>query len=145
MNEPDEEVVTAVGDDELQDATDEVLFSTQAEVDVSEDSRFQRAVQQADRFIDDRLLVLRRRRQTLEKKAADARLRRDGAAGSDARTSADKAILAIETTLLEVEAAISQLENRDDETFQRYRDHIHRRRYTPPRAELMFDLDLELR
>lgn len=144
MREPDEPIGTAIGDDEFQDASDEVLFSIQAQVDVEEEARFQRAVQQADRFIDDRLLVLRRRRQALETKIEDARLRREGAAGSDARTSADKAILAVETTLLEVEAAISQLENRDDETFQRYRDHIHRRRYTPPRAEVMFDLDLEL-
>jgi len=136
--------LSTISDDDLQDATDETLFSLQSTVDADEQKRFERAEQQADRFIEDRLLVLRKRRQTLETKMEEGRLRRDGATGSEARSEAERALLNVETSLEEVKGAIERLENRDDETFQRYQEHIHRRRYTPPRVELLFDLDLEL-
>ena len=57
-----------VTDDELQDATDETLFALQATVDADEQKRFDRASRQADRFIEDRLLVLRRRRNSRNRK-----------------------------------------------------------------------------
>jgi superfamily II DNA or RNA helicase len=135
--------VSTITDDTMQDATDEVLFSIQSTVDANEQKRFQRAVQQADRFIEDRLLVLRRRRQVLEDRLDEARLRRDGATGSEGRSEAERLLLNVETTIAEVDGAIERLENRDDETFQRYQEHIHRRRYTPPRVDQLFDLDLE--
>jgi SNF2-related domain/Helicase conserved C-terminal domain len=136
--------LSAISDDDLQDATDETLFSLQSTVDADEQKRFERAEQQAERFIEDRLLVLRRRGQSLETKMEEGRLRRDGATGSEARSEAERALLNVETSLEEVKGAIERLENRDDETFQRYQEHIHRRRYTPPRVEPLFDLDLEV-
>ena len=144
MRDSEQPLLSTISGDALQDAADETLFSIQSSVDADEDARFQRAVLQADRFIEDRLLVLRRRRQTLQDRIDDARQRRDGAAGSQARTEAERALLNVETSLSEVEGAIQRLENREDETFQRYQDHIHRRRYTPPRVDPIFDLDLEV-
>lgn len=138
------EPMISISDDDLQDATDEALFSIQSSVDVDEQKRFDRAAQQADRFIEDRLLVLRRRRQTLERRIDEARARRDGATGSAARSEAEQALVHVETALVEVDGAIERLENREDETFQRYQEHIHQRRYTPPRVDQLFDLDLEV-
>jgi hypothetical protein len=51
-------------------------------------------------------------------------------------------VLSVETSLAEVDGAVHRLESRDDETFQQYQQHIHRRRYTPPRVERLFDVDL---
>ena len=42
---------------------------------------------------------------------------------------AERSLLSVETALTEVDGAIERLENRDDETFQRYQEHIHRRRH----------------
>jgi hypothetical protein len=144
MRASTEPMNSTISDDALQDATDEALFSIQSSVDVDEQKRFERAAQQADRFIEDRLLVLRRRRQTLEKRIDEARARRDGATGSSARSEAEHSLLNVETALVEVDGAIERLENREDETFQRYQEHIHQRRYTPPRVDQLFDLDLEV-
>lgn len=144
MRASTESMTSTISDDALQDATDEALFSIQSSVDVDEQKRFERAAQQADRFIADRLLVLRRRRQTLEKRIDEARARRDGATGSAARSDAEHSLLNVETALVEVDGAIERLENREDETFQRYQEHIHQRRYTPPRVDQLFDLDLEV-
>jgi ERCC4-related helicase len=136
--------IPSISDDALQDAAEEALFSIQSSVDAEEQKRFQRAVQQADRFIEDRLMVLRRRRQTLQEKIDATRARRDGAIGSTARSEAERSLLAVETALTEVDGAVERLENREDETFQRYLEHIHQRRYTPPRVDQLFDLDLEV-
>jgi hypothetical protein len=135
--------LSSVSDDELQDATDETLFTLQSTVDAEEQKRFDRASRQADRFIEDRLLVLRRRRSSLLQRADQARQRRDGATGSEARTDAERALLSLDTQLAELEGSIGQLENRNDDTFQRYLAHIQRRRFAPPLIERVFDLDLE--
>ena len=87
--------------------------------------------------------MLRRRRSSLLERAQQARQRRDGATGSEARTDAERALLSLETQLAELSGSIGQLENRNDDTFQRYLAHIQRRRFAPPVIERVFDLDLE--
>jgi len=131
-----------VDEDALSDAEQEVMFAVQAEVDADEQKRFERASLQAERYIEDRVLVLKRRRRGLEDRLEQARGRRDGATGSEARSDAERAVLSVETDLAEVNGGIHRLENRDDATFQQYQQHIHRRRYTPPRVERLFDLDV---
>jgi hypothetical protein len=134
----------SLGDDALQDAVDETLFAVQAAVDGDEQKRFERAAQQADRYVEDRLLVLRNRRRSLMEKLDASRLRRDGATGSVARSEIEQQLFQLETDLTEVDGSIDRLERRDDPTFRRYQEHIHRRRYTPPRVQPLFDLDLEV-
>jgi adenine-specific DNA-methyltransferase len=131
-----------VSDDVLQDATDEILFSVQSSVDAAEHTRFERAQQQADRFVEDRLLVLKKRNRTLVERLEQARLRRDGAAGSEARTEAERALVSAQVALDEVEGAIGRLERHDDATLRAFQEHIHQRRYAPPHIEHLFDVDL---
>lgn len=135
--------LSSVTDDALQDATEETLFGMQLSVDADEQKRFDRASRQADRFVEDRLLVLRRRRNALLERAEQARQRRDGATGSEARTEADRALLLLDTQMAELDGSIGRLESRNDDTFQRYLAHIQRRRFAPPVVEHVFDLDLE--
>jgi adenine-specific DNA-methyltransferase len=135
-------IVSSVTGEVLEDATEEVLFSVQSAVDAAEQKRFDRALQQAERFVEDRLLVLKRRRRTVAERLEQALLRRDGATGSEARSEAERAVLSAQTSLEEVEGAIHRLEKRDDETFCRYQDHIQQRRYAPPRVEHLFELEL---
>jgi hypothetical protein len=132
----------SVSEEVLEDATQEVLFSVQAVVDAAEHGRFERALQQAERFIEDRLLVLNKRRRALVERLEQTQLRRDGATGSAARTDAERAVMAAQIPLDEVEGAIARLEQRDDETFRSYQEHIQRRRYTPPRVEHVFDMEV---
>ena len=140
MREISQPKIVDVDEDALADAEQEVIFEVQAAVDADEQKRFERASQQAERYIEDRLLVLRRRRQGLTERLEQARARRDSAPGSEARSEAERAVLSVETSLAEVDGAVHRLESRDDETFQQYQQHIHRRRYTPPRVERLFDV-----
>jgi hypothetical protein len=142
MRDPGALPAIALEDADMQDAADQALFEIQSAVDVEEQKRFERASEQAERFIEDRLLVRRRRRKTLLERIEQARQRRDGAAGSEARTDAESSLLRLSTELEELDAAIACLENRDDATYQRYVEHIQRRRYAPPAVDRLFDLDL---
>lgn len=128
----------------VDDAVAEVLFALQREVDAAEHQRFERAMWQANRFIEDRLLVLTRRRSAAQAKLEAAQQRWESATGSDARTAAEQAKLKAETTLEELSGAIEKLQGRDDETFQRHLTHIEGRRYGPPTVETLFDLDMEI-
>jgi adenine-specific DNA-methyltransferase len=134
----------SVSDEVLRDATEELLFLAQAEVDSAEQERFERALQQAERFVEDRLLVLKKRRQLLAERLERAEQRRDGATGSVARSEAELAVREASEALDEVLSGIGRLERREDETFRRFQDHIQRRRYAPPRVEHLFDAELSI-
>lgn len=128
----------------VEDAVAEVLFGMQREVDEAEHLRFERAMWQANRFIEDRILVLTRRRNAAQERLEAAQQRWESATGSDARTAADEAKLKAETALEELAGAIEKLDGRDDETFRRHLTHIEGRRYRPPTVETLFDLDVDI-
>jgi Helicase conserved C-terminal domain/SNF2-related domain len=132
----------AIAEEVLADAVDETLFTLVSSVDSAEHVRYERAQRQAERFLDDRLLVLRRRREALAERCAEAKRRRDAATGSESRSDAESALAAAGSVLDEVEGAIHRLEQHDDDTFRAFQEHIHERRYTQPRVDHLFDLDL---
>ena len=41
-----------------------------------------------------------------------------------------------------MQAAVERLERRDDATFQRFQDHIQRRRVAPPEIISLFEMEL---
>jgi hypothetical protein len=135
-------LATSVDPEALGDAVEETLFGMQSAVDAAEQSRFERAMRQGERYVDDRLLVLKRRRQELARRLELAQTRREGATSSEGRTEAEGAVLSAQVAIDEVDGAIGRLENRDDETYRQFTSHIHERRYCPPRVEHLFDVTL---
>ncbi len=136
------EVVTTIKSEAMEDAVEEILFAMQSTVDAAEQARFEKASRQSERFIADRLLVLRRRRQDAARRLEQAQLRWAGATSADARTEAERALRSAQVAIEEIDGGIERLENRDDETFRRFNAHIHERRYSPPRVEHVFDVTL---
>ena len=67
--------------------------------------------------------------------------RRDAALGADARSRAEDRIRRLERELSDVEDRIERLTARDDSDYERWRSAAHRRRYEPPRAARLFDLE----
>jgi adenine-specific DNA-methyltransferase len=128
----------------MEDAVDETIFSLQAAVDAAEHARFERAMRQGERYLDDRLLVLRRRRQQNLERLERVQHRRDGAMGPQAREEAEQVVIAAQLALDENDNAIESLERRDNETFRKFEAHIQQRRYAPPRMEALFELALDI-
>jgi hypothetical protein len=132
----------AVDELTMQDAQDELLFELQASLEAAEHQRFERALLQAERFIEDRLLVLKSRRTRLQERIQAANQRYDSATGAQARNEVQEDLTKLQLELDEVEGSMERLEQRDDETFRAYNEHIHQRRYAPPRVTTLFDLEL---
>ncbi len=122
------------------DAQEQALFLLQAEVDTAEHRRFEAASLQAERFLDDRLLVLKKAQRAIEGRIEKAEQRRDGAIGAEARTDAERVLRSAAADLEVVQQKIAKLQVRDDTRYQKYLQHIQARRYTAPRVELLVDM-----
>ncbi|MDP3237092.1 MAG: SNF2-related protein [Myxococcales bacterium] len=133
---------TRVDEALMLDAQEQALFLLQADVDNAEHRRFEAASLQAERFLDDRLLVLKKTQRLIDARIEKAEQRRDGAIGSEARTDAERVLRAAGTELELVQQKIAKLNARDDHRYQRYLEHIQARRYTAPRVELLVDMDV---
>ncbi len=133
-----------VPEESVQDAVDLLLFGLQSSLDAAEQERFERAQLQAHRFLEDRLLVMKRRRQGLLERMGELRRRQDSAVGAAARTEVEQEMLRVQTSIDEVDGAMRRLEERDDETFRAFYDHIHKRRYTPPEVTTLFEMGMVL-
>ena len=134
---------SSIDDVTLQDAAEETLFSVQSNVDDREQKRFERAQQQADRYVEDRLLVLQKRRLTLAARLEYAQQRQQGATGSVARTEADaRCRVRCRRRSTRSRARSRGSNGATTQLFRRYQEHIQQRRYTPPQVERVFDLEL---
>jgi adenine-specific DNA-methyltransferase len=134
----------AVADEVIADASEEVLFALRPAIDEAERLRFERASRQIEQFIEDRLLVLKRRREEALTALAAKRLQLEGAVGSERRSETERAVESAETGLEKIEGMIQLLERGEDSTFRRSQEHLLRRRYAVPQVEVLFDLEVAL-
>ena len=126
---------------DLDEVVDEELFFDQAHAAGAEAKAFSRALDQLDQYVEDRLLVLRRGQREISGQLKQAEERRDAALGADARSRAEDRIRRLERELSEVDDRIERLAARDDSDYERWRADAHRRRYAPPRAARLFDVE----
>jgi hypothetical protein len=50
----------------------------------------------------------------------------------------------LQAAIEEAEGGMTRLEQRDDQTFRAFYEHIHRRRYAPPQVSVLYDMGLVL-
>lgn len=133
----------ALGAD-LEDAIEASVFRDQTEVAVYEQQRFERSIEQIDRYVEDQLMVLKRRRHEQMEAMSAAEARRDAALGSEARTQAEERMRAIESEVDRTDAEIRRLEEREDQKYREWRERAHERRYRPPEALRLLDVEFVL-
>jgi adenine-specific DNA-methyltransferase len=131
----------AIDAQDIEDAVDEAVFCDQAAVARAEQDRFDRAMQQLERYADDQALVLRRRLHELQRRLEEAQGRHAAAAGADARARAEEQIRQLEEQLALLDARRRQLETRQDAEYQRWRDQVHQRRFAPPTHQQILDVE----
>ncbi len=122
----------------LDDAVDEAAFVDQREVEKSEQTYFEQALGQLERFVEDKILVCRRERSSLAEKLRAARARRDGVVGSTERERVEADIARLQARDESLEQRINALESREDEVYRKWRDEYHGRRYQPPSMKRLF-------
>jgi superfamily II DNA or RNA helicase len=135
------ELATRVSDAEMAEAVEEALFLDEREVSRLEHALFDRAMVQLERFIDDRVLILKRSRAELVRRIQGSRRDREAAAGSEARGRVEALLVRSERELEGLEAELARLQARDDEGYRRWRQHAYERRYAPPEREPILEAE----
>jgi hypothetical protein len=116
----------------LAEALDEAMYEDQRQIEPAEQEHFARSVGQLERFVEDKILVLSRQRKVLADQIRAARKRRDEVVGSDVRARVEERLVALSDRDAALERTIRALHSREDEDYQRWRDHHHELRYRPP-------------
>ena len=64
-----------------------------------------------------------------------------GCLGADARAKAEGRLRQLEAELEDLDVNVERLIARDDDDYGKWKTHAHQRRYEPPHAERLFDLE----
>jgi hypothetical protein len=128
----------------VDDFLEELVFTDQIEVARDEQRPFERKLEQVERYVEDQLMVLRRRLSTAREALRTAEDRRDAALGADLRSQAESRVRAIQEEIDDIEGEVARLETRDDAEYQRWRQHVQERRDKPPEVTRILDVEFVL-
>ncbi|MBA3541648.1 MAG: hypothetical protein H0T79_18685, partial [Deltaproteobacteria bacterium] len=128
----------------LDDALDEVLFDELGDVGKREQPRFEQTIEQIERFMSDRILLLVRQRDAAIARVARSETQRDAAVGFDARDRAEQALRKAQTEIEQLDGEITRLRAGDDDRYRQWRQHTQDRRYAKPEFHPIFDAEFEI-
>ncbi len=134
----------ALTPEELDEVVDEEIFLDESEVAKRDQASFEKAIDQLDQYMEDRALLLRRRRSDLTKRIATAEAKRDRALGADARSEAAKKLENLELQAEEVDQSLDRIATRQDADYEKWKKHAHNRRYRSPSVKRLFTVEFEL-
>jgi superfamily II DNA or RNA helicase len=138
------EVASGIPDELIEDFLDEAVFLDQEEVESGERARFAAALARLERSVEDRLLILRRRLTELEKRKRSTLAERDRALSVDARETAERTLMRLDTEGSEIEMALADLEQRTEEAYRTRRDSLTLRRTPAPSVERLVDVGFQV-
>jgi ERCC4-related helicase len=128
----------------VDDLLEELVFADQTQVACDEQRPYERKLEQIERYVEDQLMVLRRRLSTIQESLRAAEDRRDAAVGADIRSQAELRVRAIQKEIDGIEGDVARLETRDDAEYQRWRQHVQERRDRPPQITRILDVEFVL-
>ncbi len=128
----------------VDDAVEEMAFTDQIEVTGQEQAPFERNLEQLERYVEDQLLVLRRRLSTAQQSLHAAQDKRDSALGAELRSQAETRVRSVQEVIDATEAEIARLETRDDADYQKWRRRVQQRRDKPPQIHRLLDVEFVL-
>jgi hypothetical protein len=131
-------------DETFEDIVAEALFADRQAATSGEAGRFDRGLEQVERYVEDRVLLRRRERGDLERRSEQARARRDAALSLDVREEAEVLLGRLAVEIEALEAEIDRLERRDDDTYRRCRERLLARRYSTATVERLFEMEMLL-
>jgi hypothetical protein len=129
---------------DLEDSIDEAVFVDQRETEKDEQTHFERAIGQLERFVEDKLIVCRRELASVVEKLRSARVRRDTVVGFTDRARVEEEIARLANTEAALERRIAALDSRADEVYQKWRNDYHERRYRAPIVTRLFQIAFQI-
>jgi adenine-specific DNA-methyltransferase len=131
-----------VSDELMADLLEEAVFLDQEEIEAAERSAFSAALARLERSVEDRALILRRRRAEIDSRMRNARAERDKALSVDAREQAERLLKRLEGEANEVELGLTELDQRTDDAYRLRRDNLTLRHAVAPQVERLVDVEL---
>jgi hypothetical protein len=128
----------------VDDAVEELAFTDQVEVTGLEQAPFERNLEQLERYVEDQLLVLRRRLNAARQSLLAAQDKRESALGAELRSQAEARVRSIQEGVDAIESEVARLETRDDADYQKWRRRVQQRRDRPPQIERLLDVEFVL-
>ena len=119
----------------LDEVVSEELFEEQGRVAAINQQGFEQAMAQLDQYLADRTLVLQRTRRQQSRRLAAAQRRREHSVGADARAKAETRVQQLEGEIEKAERELAALASHEDDTYQKWKQHAHQRRYAVPTGE----------
>ena len=129
---------------DLDEVVDEELFLDKSKAAHEEQMSFDKAMDQLDQYMEDRILIVRRNREQLLERLRGAELKRERALGPDARAKAEGVERRMAEELEQMDLQLENLTAREDEIYRRWQQHAHQRRYEAPKAERLLELEFVL-
>ena len=130
--------------DEVDEGVDDWLFELPPHEDTPEQARYERAMLQLERFVDDKALLRKQERDAIERRIETAKHQRATVIGAAERTRADETLVKLERQAEIVRGKLEKLERREDPDYQRFREHVLKKRYIAPKIERLIDIPVEL-
>lgn len=122
-------------------AIEDVVFDDVADLAERAAQHFDRLMDQIERYIEDLIVVKRRRAAELRGQLELAEHRRSAAAGPAARQRAVKEVMKTTDRLEELRKEIERLSARENDDYQRWRQSILDRRHARPEVDRLFTVD----
>jgi adenine-specific DNA-methyltransferase len=128
----------------VDDVVEELAFTDQLEVSGEEQAPFERNLEQLERYVEDQLLVLRRRLSAARQSLLAAQDKRESALGAELRSQAEARVRSIQEGIDAIESEVDRLETRDDADYQKWRRRVQQRRDRPPQIHRLLDVEFVL-
>jgi hypothetical protein len=130
--------------DALEAAVEDAVLENQAAVAVSDRERFDRMLWQLDRYVEDQVLLVRRKQLDIEEKIEEAEHRRDRALTTAVRAKEDRDIQTYRRQIEHLQERILKLESGDDPDYQLWRNRLHERRFRRPQVSRILEVEFEI-
>jgi Helicase conserved C-terminal domain/SNF2-related domain len=123
------------------DLVEERIMLDEAAVAETEQKRFDKAMRQLDRYLQDQVMVLRRQRHNLDAQADKLEHRQEKETGTLARGRLDVEAATLKSQVERLDARIEALSAGDDADYRRWVDALQQRRYKAPEVEPLVEFD----
>lgn len=134
----------SVSEEVLDDALEEIVFADTGESGAQDQPRFEQRLEQIERFMADRVLLLDRQRVLAAGRFVKAEAARDSALGAEQRERAEQTLRRSQVDIDRLDAEIARLRAGEDESYHRWRQLAQERRYTPPEIETLLAAEIEI-
>jgi hypothetical protein len=101
---------------------------------------FFRKLEQLDRYLEDQILVLKRKRAKLQRQLAETEAKKQRAVAPSERTQAEEQIQTLEKKIKNLNGRIERLQEGEDDDYKTWRDRLYERRYQRPTVEPILEV-----